>query len=83
MAKVKLYDTTLRDGSQAEGISYSAMDNAGNVEAAKTLMVKIDKTAPTISASATKADSTPYIAGTWTNQNVTVHFAYGDSGMAS
>lgn len=26
MKKVKLYDTTLRDGSQAEGISYSVMD---------------------------------------------------------
>ncbi|HNW39862.1 MAG TPA: citramalate synthase [Candidatus Omnitrophota bacterium] len=26
MEKVKIYDTTLRDGSQAEGISYSVMD---------------------------------------------------------
>ncbi|MDD5109167.1 MAG: citramalate synthase [Candidatus Omnitrophica bacterium] len=26
MKKIKLYDTTLRDGSQAEGISYSVMD---------------------------------------------------------
>lgn len=26
MAKIKLYDTTLRDGAQSEGISYSVMD---------------------------------------------------------
>jgi hypothetical protein len=39
----------------AEGtttITYSAKDNAGNVEAEKTLVVRIDKTAPTITCSA-------------------------------
>jgi len=29
MPKVKLYDTTLRDGAQGEGISYSVMDKIG------------------------------------------------------
>ena len=39
----------------AEGattIAYAAKDNAGNVEAAKTLVVRIDKTAPTVTCSA-------------------------------
>ena len=30
MLKVKLYDTTLRDGAQGEGISYSVMDKKGD-----------------------------------------------------
>ena len=40
----------------AEGtttIAYSAKDNAGNVEAEKTLVVRIDKTAPTVTCTAT------------------------------
>jgi alpha-tubulin suppressor-like RCC1 family protein len=39
----------------AEGattVTYSAKDNAGNVEAQKTLVVRIDKTAPTVTCSA-------------------------------
>ena len=39
-----------------------------------------DTTLPTITASATKADSTPYTADTWTNQTVTVHFTCTDNG---
>ena len=44
----------------------------------------IDNTPPTITASATKADSTAYTAGTWTNQTVTVHYTCSDadSGIA-
>jgi hypothetical protein len=39
-----------------------------------------DTTPPTITATAVKADNTPYTAGTWTNQTVTVHFTCSDSG---
>ncbi len=44
-----------------------------------------DTTPPTITASATKADNTPYTAGVWSNQNVTVRFTCSDteSGVAS
>jgi hypothetical protein len=50
-----------------------------------SLTIVGDTTPPTITASATAADSTPYIAGEWTNQDVTVHFTCTDSvsGVAS
>ncbi len=46
--------------------------------------VQIDKTPPSITVSATKADNTAYTAGTWSNQNVTIHFSCSDvsSGLA-
>ncbi len=55
-------------------------DNAGNSASSSFVLIQVDKTNPAITASATKADSTPYIAGTWTNQTVTVHFTCGDPG---
>ena len=67
----------------AEGTTtliYFARDFPGNEEEQKSLTVQIDKTAPTISASAKTADNNPYAAGTWTNQNVTVHFTCSDGG---
>jgi hypothetical protein len=50
-----------------------------------SLTLIADTTLPTITASATKADNTPYTADTWTNQTVTVHFTCTDTetGIAS
>ena len=50
-----------------------------------SLTILGDDNPPSITATATKADSTPYTANTWTNQTVTVHFTCTDteSGIAS
>ena len=45
-----------------------------------SLTIVGDVTLPTITATATKADNTPYTADTWTNQTVTVHFTCTDTG---
>jgi hypothetical protein len=68
----------------AEGIhtiTYWSEDNAGNVEGAHTAVVKIDKTAPTIS----HTQSPPANANGWNQSDVTVTFVCGDSlsGVAS
>jgi hypothetical protein len=70
--------TTSGEGSSvpATGI---CTDNAGNT-ASNTQSFKIDKTGPSITASATKADLSAYTADTWTNQDVTVHFTCSDDG---
>lgn len=60
-----------------------AFDGSGNLYLSDTVnnVIRIlDNTPPAISASAIKADATPYAAGTWTNQTVTVHFTCADSG---
>ena len=65
----------------AEGtttIKWLAVDNAGNAEPVQSRVVKIDKTEPVISASATKADGSVYERDTWTNQNVSVAFSCSD-----
>ena len=68
----------------AEGAAVTGMvtitDIAGNSATYTSPAFKIDKTPPTITVSAMKADSTPYVAGSWTNQTVTVHFTCSDSG---
>lgn len=54
-----------------------ARDEAGNEKIVTTYTWVIDLTPPTIIASAT-ANGSPYIPGTWTNQNVTVNFTCED-----
>ncbi|MDR6907851.1 hypothetical protein J2X63_003559 [Agromyces sp. 3263] len=58
-------------------ISFFSTDRAGNVEAAQTAHVKIDKTAPTIGHSFTPLT---YSEGAWSNQGVTVTFTCADAG---
>jgi hypothetical protein len=63
----------------AEGettLSFFAEDNAGNVEATKTQVVRIDKTKPVISGSRTPAAN---VDG-WNNTNVVVSFSCAEAG---
>jgi hypothetical protein len=58
-------------------VSFFSTDNAGNIEPATTVHVKIDKTAPTIGH---VFDPSSYVDGRWTNTDVTVTFVCDDQG---
>lgn len=65
----------------SHGITYYAKDNANNSETSHPLIIKIDKTAPTITATVSPAAN----ANGWHNSDVTVTFTCIDtvSGIAS
>jgi hypothetical protein len=68
----------LADG--AYSATATQTDAFGNVGSSGTKTFTVDTVAPTISATATKADTTSYVADTWTNQTVTVHYTCADTG---
>jgi hypothetical protein len=57
-------------------VTYYATDNVGNLEAAKTLSIRLDKIGPVVTFAA--ATPAPNAAG-WNNANVSVPFAVSDS----
>jgi hypothetical protein len=74
------------EDANASTDSRNVCDNAGNCATAGPVAGNmVDKKAPTITASAAKADSSAYNAGDWTNQNVIVSYQCtdGGSGVAS
>jgi len=76
-------DDTVSAESASGSASGTCYDEAGNSSPASFSPIRIDKTAPTISASAVSGGD-PYAAGTWTNQDVVVSYACSDalSGVA-
>jgi hypothetical protein len=60
---------------QADG---TATDGAGGSASTSFGPIQVDGTAPTVTPTATKANGTPYIEGSWANQTVTVHFTCTD-----
>lgn len=58
----------------------TATDNTGFFSSTNFGPIQIDKTAPSISATATKADATAYTAGSWSNQDITVSYTCSENG---
>ena len=74
-------DQTVSANGPGQSVSGTCTDNAGNSATAtfSNIDVEIDTTPPSITASAT-SNGSPYVAGTWTNAPVVVHFDCTDSG---
>jgi hypothetical protein len=82
--------THVADGTQTASASTDSLtvcDKAGNCSTAGPIEGnKVDKEAPTLSATFAAEDGSTYVPGSWTNQAVTVTYQCGDgdgSGVAS
>lgn len=58
----------------------TATDNAGFFSNTSFGPIQLDKTPPTVTANAKKADATAYSAGSWSNQEIIVSFTCSDNG---
>ncbi len=78
-------DTPVTNEGAGQSVSGIAKDNVGKTAGTTVDDINIDKTKPTITASAKTADDKAYTAGSWTNQDVTVSFTCSDalSGIAT
>jgi hypothetical protein len=75
--------STLSNGQGQLTLSATCRDLAGNTGNA-SYTLRVDSSLPTVKVLATTADNSPYVAGTWTNQDVSFSFTCADalSGMA-
>ncbi len=72
-------DVNVSGEGQNQTVTGSCTDAAGNSASAASISdISIDKTAPSLTATAKTADNNAYTSGVWTNQTVTVHFACSD-----
>ena len=74
---------TLASGDGSKTVCAQYRDAAGNQSATFTDTIVLDTVKPVITATATKADTTAYSAGAWTNQSVTVAFTCADNAGGS
>lgn len=76
--------TTISTEDAGQSVTGTATDQADNSASATVGDINIDKTVPTITASASTIDGV-YTSGTWTNKDVTVGFSCSDdkSGIES
>src|SRR5205823_1526146 len=64
--------------SDGQTIKYFSTDNAGNQESVHSATAHIDTLAPSTTATAQNADTSPYHSGDWTNQAVTITLTASD-----
>lgn len=71
--------TTVTGEGANQSVAATATDNADNARGTTVGGINIDKTPPSISANTKLPDGSPYVPGTWTNQNVVAVFGCTDT----